>query len=120
MRAPDAAERAAVIDGLLGLATFLEEHPDVPAPSCLDALVCCSHTDGDDDAARADVDQMAALLGVTASGTGDQHYSAEKSWGPVSLRAYCITVSQREQYEARYSYSGNIQVPVTAAGGGQR
>jgi hypothetical protein len=84
----DSTERAAFISGLRALADYLESNPAVPAP-----IYSTVHTfppDGDWAAMRADIDAIAAPLGVIAYRTAGGHYVATRSFGPVEYRAVAI------------------------------
>jgi hypothetical protein len=91
-------DRAALIDGLLSLACFLEARPDVPAPRLFDDVVVVHvFPDGDTDTERrAVVDSTAAALGVTAaeSRPGSGHYLFSLRFGPVT---YCMVTISAEQ-----------------------
>ncbi len=59
----DSTERAALICGFRGLADYLESNPEVPAPAY--PTVYAFPSSGDWAEMRADIDAIAALLGVT-------------------------------------------------------
>jgi hypothetical protein len=84
----DTTERAALIKGLRVLADYLESSPEVPAPSYSDLFTF--PPDGDCPAMRAEIDAIAARLGVTARETGGGHYIAARSFGPIEYRAVAI------------------------------
>lgn len=84
----DTAERAALIGGLRALAEYLESHPEVPAP-CY-SYVLTFPPDGDCRGMRAEIDAIAARLGVSPSETCGGHYVAARSFGPVEYRAVAI------------------------------
>jgi hypothetical protein len=89
-------ERVRLIAGLRSLAKFLDQNPEVPAPSRADLLVFppC----GSDAEMFADIDVIAERIGVTA-GDADSpagHYSAVRDFGPVQYRAVAIPRSGRE------------------------
>jgi hypothetical protein len=84
----DPTERAALIGGLRALADYLESNPEVPAP-----IYTTVHTfphDGDWAAMRAEIDAIAAPLGVVAHRTFGGHYVAARSFGPIEYRAVAI------------------------------
>lgn len=84
----DSTERAAFISGLRALADYLESNPEVPT-----LIYSTVHTfpPNDDWAGmRAEIDAIAARLGVTARLTGGGHYVASRSFGPVEYRAVAI------------------------------
>jgi hypothetical protein len=81
-------ERSAVIEGLRGLVDYLESNPVIPAP-----VYVTIHTFPPDDewaGMTADIDAIAALLGVTAEMTPGGHYVADRFFGPVDYRAVAI------------------------------
>ncbi len=84
----DTTERAALIGGLRALADYLESNPQVPAPSYSDMLTF--PPDSDCLGMRAEIDAIAARLGVAAYGTGGGHYVAARSFGLVEYRAVAI------------------------------
>ena len=84
----DFTQRAALIDGLRALADYLESSPEVPAP--IYATVHTFPPDGDWAAMRAEIDAIAAPLGVAAHRTAGGHYVATRSFGPVEYRAVAI------------------------------
>jgi hypothetical protein len=85
----DPTERAALIGGLRALADYLASNPEVPVP-----IYSTVHTfpPGDDEWAGmcADLDAIAAMLGVSAEMTPGGHYVAARSFGPVQYRAVAI------------------------------
>ena len=85
----NADERGRLIAGLRALAAFLQDHPDVPAPRWTDVYVFPPR--GTDEQMRAEIDQIAALIG--AESTNDAaygHYAAARLFGPVQYRAVAI------------------------------
>ena len=94
--------------GLRGLAELLESCPGIPAPYTLDVLIF--PPDGSDTGIRAEIDRIAALLGVTAKDETDRHghYTASKGFGPVTYRAVAIPSRSRDYHKARNSYTGNV------------
>lgn len=82
------AERAALIDGLRGLADYLESNPEVPAPIYSDLLTFPPEAEWA--GMRAEIDVIAALLGVTAGEPYGEHYVASRYFGPVEYRAVAI------------------------------
>ncbi len=102
------ARRPGVIRGLRQLAALLESCPGIPAPYTLDVLVF--PPDGTDTDICAEVDRIAALLGVAVQDATAQHahYTASKSFGPVTYRAVAIPSRIRAYHDARNSYAGNV------------
>jgi hypothetical protein len=89
------AEREAYIDGLLALAAYLTEHPDVPTPRYEELQLS---TFGDTMADRmATVDEFAALVGAQPQwwGGGQTHYKAEVKFGPVAL--FCVAILKDDE-----------------------
>jgi hypothetical protein len=101
-------KRPDVIRGLRELAVLLESCPELPAPYALDVLVF--PPDGTDADICAEVDRIAALLGVAVQDATAQraHYTASKSFGPVNYRAVAIPSRVRAYHDARNSYAGNV------------
>ena len=90
----DSTERAALISGFRGLADYLESNPEVPASSY--STVHTFPPDGDWADMRAEIDAIAARLGVTARETGG-HYVASRSFGPVEYRAVAIPSDENKE-----------------------
>ena len=83
------AERAALISGLRALADYLESSPAVPVSSSPTVYAFPPRRDFTE--MRAEVDAIAARLGVTASTTPHQrHYVASRMFGPVAFCAVAI------------------------------
>jgi hypothetical protein len=82
-------ERTQLIAGLYDLAKFLEDNPEVPTPRTITVHVF-PPTGMTDAERRAEIDAIAARLGVTARKTGCGHYVATRSIGPVEYRAVAI------------------------------
>jgi hypothetical protein len=90
-------ERVALIAGLRELAQFLDQNPEVPAPTWTEMLVFPA--EGTDAEMFAEVDVIAGQLGTTASDAGSLrgHYSARRDFGPVRFRAVAIPHSDRDE-----------------------
>jgi hypothetical protein len=88
-------ERGRLTTGLRELADFLDRNPEVPAPRRADLLVFPA--EGPDAEMLAEIDAIAAQIGVTASADGSPrgHYSAVRHFGPVQYRAVAIPHSAR-------------------------
>jgi hypothetical protein len=84
----DSTARAALINGFRGLADYLESNPELPASGY--SPVHAFPPAGDWAEMRAEIDAIAARLGVTASLTPGGHYVATRSFGPVEYRAVAI------------------------------
>ncbi len=101
----DLLHRAKVINGLRQLADYLETHPDVPvAPFGWDLNI---YTRRDSDAAsRAEVDRIAAILGVPTTDRTPEggHYTAHRSFGLISYTAVHIPAQRMAAHDALMSY----------------
>jgi hypothetical protein len=84
----DSTERAQLINGLRGLADYLESNPEVPAPGY--SHVYTFPPNGEWAEMCAEIDATAARLGVTARQSGGGHYVATRSFGPVEYSAVAI------------------------------
>lgn len=104
--------RTRLINGLIDLASLLEAHPDLPAPSSIDAYVFPER--GTDDDMRAQIDQVAAQLGTQpASSPGERdHYGTCVTFGPVEYKAVAILAAARARSDAESSYYGHIDPAV--------
>lgn len=104
-------KRSLFIAGLRDLATYLESHPDVPAPFNLDAMV---FPDRDSDSAMcAEIDRIAKIIG--ASVTDDGHYRTSRSFGPVTYSVVAILAEARARHDALMSYRHSVipDIPAT-------
>ena len=90
-------QRVRLIAGLRDLAVFLEQNPDVPAPSRADLLIF--PPEASDAEMFAEIDTIAELIGSTASDTDSPrgHYSAVRDFGPMQYRAVAIPHSARKK-----------------------
>ena len=90
-------QRVRLIAGLRDLADFLNQNPDVPAPSRADLLVF--PPEASDAEMFAEIDTIAVLIGSTASDADSPrgHYSAVRSFGPVQYRAVAIPYRARNK-----------------------
>jgi len=82
------SQRAALIGGLRALADYLEFNPEVPAPIYSDVFTF--PPDADWAGMRAEIDTIAARLGVTGHKTSGGQYVATRSFGPIEYRAVAI------------------------------
>jgi hypothetical protein len=112
MTANPAADRAALIAGLRGLADFLEANPAVPVPAAYHEItVHYFPPDGTDEEQRAAVDAVASALGTTAGDPDDcGHYETERAFGPVVYKALAISHERQALHKAWASYSGAVSV----------
>jgi hypothetical protein len=95
----DNEERARLIAGLRDLAEFLDQNPQVPAPTNADLFVF--PPTGTDAEMFAEIDAIAGQIGATASDADSNagHYTAVRDFGPVQYRAIAIPHSARTQSE---------------------
>lgn len=102
--------RRAFINGLLNLAIFLETHPDVPVPLASVAIRAFPAA-GSDDQMQAEVDRVAALLGIEIDPTHLPygHYMAGIAFGPIRYEFTAILAAARARHAAQDSYHGCIQ-----------
>lgn len=117
----DSGDRAATVAGLRALADFLETHPEVPAPGRHDTSIMLftrCNTDTDEQACRAEVDRVAAALGVTPVSRGN--YVAARDFGPISYQVVHIPAAAQRAHAARQSYVDVVQYDSdsVAAGAG--
>lgn len=90
----DPAGRAALISGLRELVEFLKSNPEVPASS---RPVLYAFPPRDEmPAMRAEIDAIAALIGVAGHLTPGGHYVASRSFGPVDYEAVAIPPTSDE------------------------
>lgn len=88
-------ERSRLIDGLRAVAQFLHDHPDIPAPRWADVLVF--PPDGSDEKKCAEIDAVAARIGVEPREIVSGHYSISLSFGPVEYRVVAICEELRNR-----------------------
>jgi hypothetical protein len=88
-------ERLELIAGLRALAKFLEENTAVPAPKWTDLMVFPDQ--GTNEAARSEIDSIAALIGTAAEEGMTGHYRASRNFGPVVYRAVAIPAKTGEE-----------------------
>ncbi|WP_017593765.1 hypothetical protein [Nocardiopsis potens] len=119
IRARTGEERRAVIEGLRALADFLDDHPEVPL--CPSSEPLAVFPEGDDTECFADIDRVAALIGVAPKRRGD-HYVAEREFGPagseVVLGYVAIPADSHARYTAERSYAGSVHPEEDGASGG--
>lgn len=98
----DPQARAAFVDGLRALADFLAAHGGLPVPQCETDVTF--YPDGSDDDKRAEVDRLAASLGVRPACQAGL-YRAVRSFGPVTYQAVLLPEAKLAATEALMSYS---------------
>lgn len=113
------AERDAAIAGLREAADYLEAHPELPVSRHWDLTVHTGAATGidsrDDAAGTAQVNAAADALGVEPSGT--THYRATRRFGGIAYEVLHIDSRYMDEYEAKTSYDGNVQVERRVGGG---
>jgi hypothetical protein len=104
----DAEHRPSVIRGLRDLAVLLESCPGIPTPYTVEVLVFPPH--GTDAEICAEVDRVAALLGVPVRDetAHHAHYTASQHFGSVEYRIVAIPSRIRAYHNAQNSYAGNV------------
>lgn len=102
--------RSRVVEGLRQLASYLDHNPDVPVDEYGWTLQVHPGPWHDDDQGRAEIDRIAALIGVTAASTDRQasDYIALRRFGLVTYRAVYITNDRMAAHEALMSYQGSV------------
>ncbi|HEV2372748.1 MAG TPA: hypothetical protein VGS19_11315 [Streptosporangiaceae bacterium] len=106
----DLTARAQVIDGLHQIADYLDQHPEIPVNQYGWDLNNFPQHDADEDDRRAEVDRVAAVLGVQVH---DQladvgHYTATRTFGPISYQFVHITDHRRAVHHAWSSYADAV------------
>jgi hypothetical protein len=114
-------KRSLLIAGLRDFATYLETHPDVPAPIRLDVMVFPDR--GSDSAVCAEIDRIADVIGAPVTDERGEfgHYETARSFGPVTYSAIAILAKARAHHDAHMSYHGSVipdagQTPTAAEG----
>jgi hypothetical protein len=103
----DLLTRTKVITGLRQLADHLETHPDVPVTRHgWDLNIYPDRGDGDGPA-RAEVDRIAAILGVQVNDETPRggHYIASRAFGLISYAAVHIPAREMAAHRALMSYT---------------
>lgn len=93
----DPAERAQLIAGFRELADYLESSPEVPAPGY--STVYTFPPDDGWTKMRAEINAIAARLGVTARETYGGHYTAIRHFGAIEYRAVAIPPASDDESE---------------------
>ncbi|GAA3952673.1 hypothetical protein GCM10023085_38970 [Actinomadura viridis] len=109
----DPSVRRETIAGLRALADFLEANPSVPVNEIGQVFMFFTR-DCDDAAAVALVDHVAELLDADVHDTRSRggHYTASRSFGPISYRIVHIPARAAAEHAARHSYRDNV-IPDT-------
>jgi hypothetical protein len=92
------------------LADYLDAHPDLPVPDYESgAEVHISVLDGGDDERRAEVDRIAAVLGVPAHTTPAGAYLVRRTFGGrVRYSAAMVPAEYMARYNAEMTYAGAV------------
>ncbi|GIH91264.1 hypothetical protein ACFFMN_09710 [Planobispora siamensis] len=108
--------RNALLKGLIELAACLAATPGLPAPYSVNVH---HFIEGDDDELRAEIDDIAALLGTEPDPRDreEAHYRVTRAFGPVAYVAVGIPAAARARHEAEQSYKGCVapEPPNTSA-----
>jgi hypothetical protein len=98
----DPAVRDRFITGLRQLADYLDTHPDVPVPPY--GTTIDVHADLADNGGKAQVDAVAAQLGVEVHDetAKDGHYTAMRDFSSVG---YCVVAIPESRYQRHLAYS---------------
>lgn len=101
----DQSARAEAINGLRQLADFLDAHADVPVAEYSWTLHAFPRDAEDDATERAEVDQVAAILGVTVRDDTAKggHYLADRMFGRVTYEFVHIPDRTRAAHHAHVS-----------------
>jgi hypothetical protein len=102
----DLFARTQTIAGLRALADFLEHNPAVPVREYGQEYTVFTRTESDE-AARAEVDRIAALLGEDVedeTGRGG-HYTVSKIFGRITYTAIHIPARCQAEHDALMSYA---------------
>ncbi|GAA3669040.1 hypothetical protein GCM10022224_036420 [Nonomuraea antimicrobica] len=107
-------DRDTLIAGLIALAGFLKAHPQVPT-SIAPVIIRAFPANGPDDEMRAEVDQVAALLGteIDPYHLPYDHYMTGIDFGPVRYEFIAILATARARHAAENSYRDCIQTDNT-------
>ena len=103
---PNQVSREDITKGLRQLADYLDAHPAVPvAPYGWDLLVS-THLENDPEGI-AEIDHIAALLGVTVDDqtSAGGHYTATRAFGPITYSAFHILTRSKAAYRAYMTYA---------------
>lgn len=109
---------AKLTEGMAAFAQFLAGHPDLPLGTAPSPFTYFAK--GDDDAQRAEVDRVAAILGVTPfdrTGSGTHWECSRDFGGGLTYKAHAITAASMQAYiehMAPYHAHGTAGTAVTA------
>ena len=106
--------RSEYIAGLRELADYLEAHPALPTeryPAGIRVYTGVDTGTTGDGTGRAIVDQAAVTFGTAPVTTRGGHYLTSRQFrGHIAYEVLCIPDAAMAEYDARQSYSSNIQV----------
>lgn len=105
---PEAEHRARVIDGLRLLATYLDDHPDVPVGYTPVSLEFSASASRSDEEACAEVDRVASMLGAVTETSSRGTYSASKCFGAAAYRVYAAPKAETSRVNAGLSYLDSV------------
>src|SRR5262249_36729266 len=89
-------QRQELIAALRALASFLEDNPQVPAPSYADVLVFPPFSSDAEN--RREIDVIAARIGSGTETTPNyRHYVTRRGFGPVEYRAVAIPADETRE-----------------------
>jgi hypothetical protein len=107
----DLFSRHQIIEGLVDLAAFLEANPDVPVSEYGWTLAVSQgvSTSAETDAAQhAEVDRVAALLGVEPETSRGDHYTASRAFGRIVYEVSHVPAREMAEHYALMSYADNF------------
>ncbi len=108
---PTASHRDRLIADLRGMADFLDQHPQLPVPRFGPVRVSVhpryNTADTTETEALAEVERVAALLGVTPQVKAGQHVVAVKL-GMTEYEVVLVTQAAIDRDKARNSYRNSI------------
>ena len=108
----DPGAKGRFIRSLRDLADYLDQNTAVPVP--VHGATILLHADSADDGGRAQVDEIATLMGADVNDdTGDGgHYWAVRSFGPVGYEIVAITDHYSAVHDALMSYRGCVSLDL--------
>ncbi|GAA1463139.1 hypothetical protein NE857_03485 [Nocardiopsis exhalans] len=100
--------RARIIADMRALATFLEEHPELPVSPHTNVEVSYFPRTNIDDDSFAEVAEAASRLGRIPAWEGE-HYVVEHQRGAGRYRVVAIPEAVRSRYRAWLTYTGHVR-----------
>jgi hypothetical protein len=109
----DNRHRLHLITGLRALAGWLEATPNAPVPLSADLYV---FPHGPEDAKRAEVDRLAALLSaeIDTESLNHGHYSMRRHFGPVTYSITAINDQCHARHVAAQTYADAVTPDETS------